>query len=466
MKKSNILAFLCVGSLLFTLQCTQLFRPGYTPYLIDEEHHTYVEGPQRRRYVDIRAIDSLSPGKIFLQMGAREPLYIKATEELSMKSGWRIQGKTGKEWLIKEQSTTLSAINIKEADDIQIKHFKIRMDTVGPVTHYKGLIEIDNLSALGKGIDIQKMTLENHYAAIWVKRGENISIKNCLIQGNAHQISLGFLLTAPDSIKNYSVKKVRIEDCVIQRSRGGNSNGIHTFSNCRQILIKNNFISHNIQDGIDLYPGGLDVDIIGNTIRDNGIHGIEVKMTNIYAPDQTGQIERVLIEGNTLVNNQNMGIACRDEATDYFPRGVEILENTIDSSGQYGIFTGYPVKITGNSLENNGLKRIPDKTYGYTGIYFYNVRAGDGDSSIVRNNEIINQAPIPGINSAYWMSVNNSRSYITVVRNRFHITPEAPSYPPAKYGISFIGAQGFFNPEEVRNQNHFSENFDKKFYFE
>jgi len=120
------------------------------------------------------------------------------------------------------------------------------------------------------------------------KKGKNIRIDSCLIFENGHQINLGLIHRDSSQRRKYSVKNVTISNSQILDSKGGNVNGIKTLSNCTGIKIVNNLIANNNQDGIDLFPGGLDVEIRGNTIRDNKVHGIEVKMTSEYPPHQIG----------------------------------------------------------------------------------------------------------------------------------------------------------------------------------
>ncbi len=446
---------LYVGISLLMVQCTLPIVPGYKRYLIDETHLTYQENG--RRYINTQAIADIDKGKVLFHIRSKDPLYIKALEELHLKSGWRIQGKTGREQLIKEQSNTTSAIVVKDAEKIVIQNFQLGTTAYIP-TDANALIDIDNNPSWGKGVTIRALTLKKHFSAIWVKRGKNISIKNCLLDSNAHQVYLGFIHDDPTQRKNYRVEGLSIKNCMIGNSLGGESDGIKTLSNCHKILIKGNTIFKNNQDGIDLFPGGVDVEIVRNTIRDNKVHGIEVKMTNQYTPEQTGQIKRVIIKRNQIINNGNNGIACLDKADDYYAQGVEILNNTIDSSGHYGIFTEYPIKVTGNTLTQNGLKEFPTPTIAYTGIYFLNVRSGD--TSLVFDNQIINQAPRPGLKNTFWMTVTEPNSYIRIIDNKFLILPDTPSPTVVnKYGIGFVKAEGFYNESEARTRNTFSLGF-------
>jgi len=252
--------------------------------IIDADNLTYKES--NKLYLNVSEIDKIKKENQKFILKTKQTVYIKDTAELKLKPGWKLLGDTGEEMVIKESDTTTSAIKIKNAANIQVKNFQLKMDTYTP-THEKSLIEIDNENANGN-IEIVNMKLSNHYCGIWAKRGKNIRIDSCLIFENGHQINLGLIHRDSSQRRKYSVKNVTISNSQILDSKGGNVNGIKTLSNCTGIKIVNNLIANNNQDGIDLFPGGLDVEIRGNTIRDNKVHGIEVKMTSEYPPHQIG----------------------------------------------------------------------------------------------------------------------------------------------------------------------------------
>lgn len=221
-------------------------------------------------------------------------------------------------------------------------------------------------------------------------------------------------------------------------------------------------IANNVQDGIDLYPGGLDVLIRNNIIRDNGIHGIEVKMYDKYHPDQTGQIYNVKIDSNKIINNGFNGVACLDPGEIYYAQGITITGNRIDSSGKYGIYSELPIRIENNLLSRNGLKpnvKFDSRPIGYPGIYLLNGRPDK--PSYVINNEIVDQAPISEINLAYWMVVTQAKSNTTITNNKFVISPGFP-YHFSKYGVGLINSSGYTNGKYVENENKFSELFSTK----
>ena len=181
-------------------------------------------------------------------------------------------------------------------------------------------------------------------------------------------------------------------------------------------------------------------------------------MTNQYQPEQTGQIRRVIIKKNHIVRNGLRGITCLDGHDSTYAKGVVIQNNRIDSSGDYGIYTEYPLRIKGNTLNGNGLNESPSPTAEYTGIYLHKVRAGD--TTYVIDNKIINQAPRPSLKNTFWMTVTEPNSYARIINNKFLILPDTPSPTVVKtYGIGFVKAEGFYNAREARTRNTFSRGF-------
>lgn len=327
----------------------------------------------------------------------------------------------------------------------------------------KSLIEIDNEETSDKMIEIVNMKLSNHYCGIWIKRGKNIRVDSCMIFENGHQINLGLLPRDTSQICKYKVCEVTISNSQIRDSEGGNVNGIKTLSNCTGIKILNNLIANNNQDGIDLYPGGLDVVIQNNTIRDNRIHGIEVKMYKEYLPHQTGQIRNVQINGNNIIKNKYNGITCLDTiGIDYYAKGISISDNRIDSNGIYGIFSKLPVLIKNNILYNNGLKanrNNPQQIIGYPGIFLLNGRPKD--PSFIINNEIIEQAPNDTISLAFWMVVTEAKSNTTISDNKIVISDSSP-FKFKKYGVGLIHSSGFTSGKYVEKYNEFYGSFKTK----
>lgn len=427
-------------------------------YIIDEHQLTYRGPSNSKLYVDVEKISKIKKGKKTFILKANE-IYLRDTVELFLKKNWTLKGNTGDEEMVKEQSLRTSAIKIKNKDRITIKNFHLRMDQYAPAEE-RSLIEIDNRKKFKGKISIKNMKLSNHYSALWIKRGQNIDIDHCIIFDNGHQINLGFLQDSLN-INKYKVNHVNIRNSEIRDSKDtGNINGIKTLSNCTKINIIGNLIAANEQDGIDLFPGGLDVVIKDNIIRDNRVHGIEVKMAEKYKPSQTGQIKRVIIERNKIINNSYDGIACLDKAINYYAKGITISDNQIDSSGIYGIRSELPVIIKNNKLKNNGL--IPNlkntsNPVGYTGIYLLNVRPNS--RNIIKNNIIIDQAPILGINHAYWLTMNNVRSFTEIIDNEFIISTSTINNNLNKYGISIMAPANSFDETQIRQGNMFSKNF-------
>ncbi len=446
-----------IGSIIYT----NLYISECDVRIINEKNLTYTDS--NKLYLDVFKINQINKeNQTFILKTNQQLVYIKDSVELKLKPGWRLIGHTGIETVIKESDSTTSAIKIKDAANIQVKNFHLKMDKYIPARE-KSLIEIDNENVAGS-IDIVNMNLSNHYSGIWVKRGENIRIDSCLIFDNGHQINLGLIPRDTSQICNYKVHEVTISNSQIRDSKDGDVCGIKTLSNCTGIKIVNNLIANNNQDGIDLFPGGLDVEIRGNTIRDNKIHGIEVKMTKEYPPHQTGKIIHVIIDSNKIINNKNNGITCLDPDTSYFyyARGISITKNQIDSSGFYGIFSQLPVTINNNILSNNGLKpnvytlQIPLK--GYNGIYLLGGRSND--TSNVLYNSIIDQAPIKKIKLIYYMVVNGAKAITNIKDNSLFVT-ENHNPSIEKYGIGIINCYNYVDGNYVRENNLFSDGFKR-----
>lgn len=430
-------------------------------YTIDEHHLTYRVPTNSKLYIDVAEIAKIKRGKKTFILQANET-YLSDTITLYLKKKWTLQGNTGHEKMIKETSLSTSAIKIKNNDRIAIKNFHLSMEEYDSAEE-KSLIEIDNAKEYNGKIAIKNMKLSNHYAGIWVKRGRNIDIDRCIIFDNGHQINLGFLQDKLN-IHNYKVSRVNITNSEIRDSKkSGDINGIKTLSNFTKIKIINNLIEANEQDGIDLFPGGLDVLIKDNIIRDNRVHGIEVKMTEQYTPQQTGQIKRVKIKNNTIINNLHDGIACLDGAANYYAKGISILDNQIEASGKYGIRSELTVKIEGNTLKNNGLTpnfKEPKKPIGFTGIYLLNLRPDS--RSTIKNNTIIDQAPISGIHKVYWLNLQNVHSFTEIVENKFMISTPTFDKKPSNIGIRIKSPPYAFDEKQVRQRNTFSKGFTEK----
>lgn len=99
--------FLAVIVVFFFSRCA-------TTYEISEESFTQQIGD--RYYIDVDSIAKLPEKKTIFTVRADGALYLRGGEELRLKSGWTLKGATGKEELVKEYSTTTSAIKIKDSN--------------------------------------------------------------------------------------------------------------------------------------------------------------------------------------------------------------------------------------------------------------------------------------------------------------------------------------------------------------
>jgi len=153
-----------ISSIIYTIQ----FMSGCDVKIIDADNLTYKES--NKLYLNVSEIDKIKKENQKFILKTKQTVYIKDTAELKLKPGWKLLGDTGEEMVIKESDTTTSAIKIKNAANIQVKNFQLKMDTYTP-THEKSLIEIDNENANGN-IEIVNMKLSNHYCGIWAKRAK------------------------------------------------------------------------------------------------------------------------------------------------------------------------------------------------------------------------------------------------------------------------------------------------------
>lgn len=180
-------------------------------YKIDSANLTYNGGS--KYYLDIQKIEKINKGRKTFILSGDKPVYIKHSDELMLKKGWELTGESGNQGMIKEKSGITSAIKIKDADNIKINKFHLKMDDYVPAgDSAKSLIEIDNEKKLDEKIEIVNMTLSNHYSGVWIKRGRNIVLDSCLIYNNGHQIYLGYLPKDSTQIYKYSVNEVTIKN--------------------------------------------------------------------------------------------------------------------------------------------------------------------------------------------------------------------------------------------------------------
>lgn len=446
--------FLYITILLIGCAC------GDPTFYIDESSLTY-RGKDDRLFLDLENINEIEDSPASLILSSKEPVYLKNNETFSLKSGWTFKGKTGVERLVKKGETNSPLLSIKDGYNITVENVQLSAETYSVIPHSG--IEIINQIDSAANIRIEKVSINNFYSGIWIKRGADIVIDECDIFDNAHQVYLGYLGDAAN-IKDYIVNDVTIQRNKIHSSKAYQDttilglDGIKTLSNCQGIKILNNLIARNNTDGIDLFPGGVDVTVRGNIIRDNNVHGIEVKMTDQYLPEQTGQIRNVDIDSNQIINNKYVGIACLDQSQKHYAQGIQIVNNQIDSSGQYAIEARIPIQLEGNTFRMNGLRINTINPYtGYSGIYFLNTRSGK--NSLVKKNTIIDQAPIDRINKSFWMNINNPMSFINILENRFVIQDTTRQSQINKFGILINDSHGRINVGRVKKNNQFSPGF-------
>ena len=427
-----------------------------------------------KKFLKIDHLNKIKRSNITIDLHALDTVYIKPNQTLQLKNGWRLIGDSQTVIQVDHFPDNLTNVNpfykamilIKNADDVEINGCTLSMAPFQETTP-TGAITIDNEEEnLDKGITIKNVFVDSAFCAVWVKRGNNITVDSSYFINNGHHIWLGHLDLPTEEIKKHKVDRCTIENSYFLNTLIDSSNCIKTRSNCTGVVIVKNVIKDSKGDGIDLFPGGNDVSIINNTIRDNNFHGIEVKMTDLYSPEVTGQISRVYIYNNQISHNRFTGITVLDEAAQYHAQGIVIDSNRIDSSGQYGIITYLPIRIEKNQLNANGwrIRDVGNKDAAYAQIYALEVKK-PGDL-LVLDNYLYNTGFYPDFELAYWMNFNGISVPTQIKGNTLeyvHLPPYKPTFKA--YGISYFNPRPPITKRYLLDNNEFRTNFIKKVVF-
>lgn len=169
------------------------------------------------------------------------------------------------------------------------------------------------------------------------------------------------------------------------------------------IKVRHSNISHNAGDGIQQLSSEagnhvLGIEIINNSINDNGSHGIELRNTlgtisdniifnNVHSGIEFGISSNDQIEGsmtlydNRIYNNGSYGIKIRNSNVNNGKIDFEIAYSNFDNNYFGGIYLSGPGgKVEHNVIRNNGEAVTDGLDYfsrGY-GIYIFNSGARDG----------------------------------------------------------------------------------------
>jgi len=156
------------------------------------------------------------------------------------------------------------------------------------------------------------------------------------------------------------------------------------------ILIENNILENNNDDGIEIrlhaYTGTTVYNIIrNNLIYGNGEDGIQI----IDYPDSSSRI--LIIERNLIYNNDMAGIGCMSDGNTQenyegapIPESILLFNNTIDGHS-HGITGGYNLVAVNNIVTN--CTAIGAKNVTGNSIMAYGLFHGNGSDAVNSNVE-------------------------------------------------------------------------------
>jgi len=178
----------------------------------------------------------------------------------------------------------------------------------------------------GLGATIEKRGLAGLSKGIVIKDKKNITVKNCAIKGFGTGI---FTSHSWFNLINNTVTQNRM--------------GIHvrklTVEAFYSAEIIDNTVNDNIQQGIVLSAGVRGAHLAGNTINNNGTHGIDAQGIGSFT-----------FENNIITNNKEQGILLNGAL------GGNLTSNTVEGNSKYGfkIFNNSnDVLVRNNTLKNN-----------------------------------------------------------------------------------------------------------------
>ena len=203
--------------------------------------------------------------------------------------------------------------------------------------------------------------------------GKSITIRNLTITSNATSRSAVHGLISCKNTEN-----ILIDECDISKSP---SVAVWTM-NVANIRITNCFIHHQWADGIHISRYSRGVIIANNTIDFNGDDGIGVVSYHDKAPwNQLPRNENVLITGNIISNTPARGIWA-------WGGGLTITGNVIFNTGKAGIicsregWISEKIQITSNRISNVGTA----EKYGYD---FYDSRGTRSGIHVQTNSNLL-----------------------------------------------------------------------------
>ncbi|KKQ43715.1 MAG: hypothetical protein US63_C0046G0003 [Candidatus Moranbacteria bacterium GW2011_GWC2_37_8] len=183
-------------------------------------------------------------------------------------------------------------------------------------------IEINKTSSLFN------LTVSEGYTGIYVAAGAGATIKSTKIL-NTEKMGIEI---AKSSTSNF--EKVTVSDCDISKGRGKGF-----YINKRRVLIENNDISDNEEEGVDI-RARVKGSIKKNTITKNGESGIELVIGS----------SSLKITGNKIKSNSASGISHQFYKDSKKIGSITLAKNKIQKNDNYGVQCATP---SGGDVPNN-----------------------------------------------------------------------------------------------------------------
>jgi len=241
----------------------------------------------------------------------------------------------------------------------------------------------------------------NGYAGIWVKQAAGAAIRGGEISYTSHNVYLGDNNAAnlPGVVNN-----VTVENLESHHARPG-GDGLKTVSGVKKLVVLGGRYYANAQDGLDLFAGCDEADLIGVSSTGNGVHGADIKVGDqaTYPDAVWGRRRRVNVKGGFYSDNSFAGIKVYGDEIEGYYQDASIIGAEINGNQQYAVeCRGLAPKIIGNSMFGNGLSTAT----AYAVIYLYGHASLKAKGGLVALNTIGNNGVAgktnTGINIIEW----------------------------------------------------------------
>lgn len=205
---------------------------------------------------------------------------------------------------------------------------------------------------------INNLTVSEGHTGVFVDAGAGANIESCRV-----------LKTEKMGIEIEKSSTSDSEKVTVIRSEIADGDGKGFYINKRRILIEDNKVENNDEEGIDI-RAGVKGNIKKNTIAKNGESGIElilggsglkIKSNKIKSNSASGisnqfykdskKIGSVKLEKNTIKKNDNYGIQCAtpsggDAPKKYWTESIDLAKNVFSGNGtSYAKRCGFPIAL-------------------------------------------------------------------------------------------------------------------------